>query len=91
MSDEDKRWSEHCSPAFDRLDTDIKELGTKVEGVVADHDKRIRGLEIVNFNGWRDKIRTIADQLTLVKRLMFAVLGMLIMIIGAMIIQTVFV
>ncbi len=59
MSDEDRRWQEHCQPAFDRLHTDHEKLAAEVKGVLTEHDKRIRGVEIVTQNGYGARLKHV--------------------------------
>ena len=48
MSDEDKRWTDHCAPAFDRLHEDHQALV-----------KRVTEIEIITRNGLVDKVKGV--------------------------------
>lgn len=83
MSDEqrkadDRRWAEHCRPAFDSLHQEHIALVTRLDNRLDKHDERLREIEVITKNGYDVRLKAV-------ERMQWWQLGILITIFGLII------
>jgi len=83
MSDHDRTYNQFCAPRFTDLAKSIEHLGAEVHGRVDEMDKRVRDVEIVTKNGFKDRIKNV-------EKMQWWQLGTLVLIVGLIITLHVF-